>query len=100
MQLIPGKAEQMNLLLKQLETDGNFVDAASYPDEYVRDHDPDHTYNPWHFADLPEDNSAFVCGNCLFKALPDNLAIIRANHRDKEEAVAIAWVIHLVGDLH
>jgi hypothetical protein len=37
---------------------------------------------------------------CLFKALQDNLAIVRAGKKDKSEAVAIAWVLHLVGDLH
>jgi hypothetical protein len=100
MLLIPEKAAQMNAILGQLEKDNNFIDAASYPDEFIRDHDPARKFNPWHFADLRDDGQPFVCGECLFKALPDNLAIVRGGKRDKSEAVAIAWIIHLVGDLH
>jgi hypothetical protein len=36
MLLIPEKAAQMNTILGQLERDNNFVDAASYPDEFIR----------------------------------------------------------------
>jgi len=102
MALIPDKAAKMNAILAQLEKDNDFVDAASYPDEYIRDHDPGHTYNPWHFADLPDDPAAsFNCGgNCLFDELQANLQIVAQNHGDKADAVAIAWVLHLVGDLH
>jgi hypothetical protein len=100
MSLIPQKAAQMNTILGQLEKDNNFIDAASYPDEFIRDHDPARVFNPWHFADLRDDGKQFVCGNCLFKALADNLAVIQAGKRDKSEAVAIAWVLHLVGDLN
>lgn len=99
MSLIPDKAAQMNTILRKLEKDNNFVDAASYPDEFIRDHDPAHKFNSWHFADLKDDGQTFDCGECLFKALSDNLAIIRAGKKDKAEAVAIAWVLHLVGDL-
>jgi nuclease S1 len=98
MLLIPEKAAQMNTILGQLEKDNNFVDAASYPDEFIRAET--HTFDTWHFADLPDGGQTFVCGECLFKALSENLAIIKSGKKDKSGAVAIAWVIHLVGDLH
>jgi len=97
--LIPEKAARMDSILRQLETDNDFIDAASYPDEFIRNHDPAHKFNSWHFADELDDQQ-FVCGECLFKALEDNLAIVRLGKHDMAEAVAIAWVIHLVGDLH
>jgi hypothetical protein len=100
MLLIPEKAAQMDSILRQLEDDNNFIDAASYPDEYVRSHDHSHQFGPWHYANLRDDGKPFTCGKCLFKALSDNLAIVREGKQDKSTAVAIAWVIHLVGDLH
>lgn len=98
--LIPEKAAKMDAILQQLELDNSFVDAASYPDEYVRDHDPQKKFSPWHYANLPDNGNPFNCGKCLFNALQNNLAIIKAGKGDKGEAVAIAWVDHLVGDLH
>jgi hypothetical protein len=100
--LIPAKAARMDQVLRQLEKDNNFVDAASYPDEYIRDHDPNKQFSPWHFADLPDDGSTFDCAtqHCLFNALSNNLKIVRQGKKNQKTAVAIAWVIHLVGDLH
>jgi hypothetical protein len=83
--LSPAKLQAINKLLAQLEMDGNFVDAASYPDEFIRGHDPGHKFNPWHYADFPDDGTPFVCGECLFKALPE-LAIMRQGG-GKAEAV-------------
>ncbi len=100
MLLIPEKAARMNTILGKLEQNNNFIDAASYPDEFLRSHDPNHKFGPWHFADLPDDGTTFICGKCLFKALPASLAKVRAGKKNKSTAVAIAWVIHLVGDLH
>ncbi len=98
--LIPEKAAKLNAILGQLEIDNNFIDSASYPDEYLRSHDLAHQFGPWHYADLPDDGTKFVCDHCLFQALKDNLGIVQAGKGDKDEAAAIAWVIHLVGDLH
>jgi hypothetical protein len=111
--LLPAaKYAAMNKLMAKLEMDANFVDGASYPDEYVRNHDPQGVKKPWHFADLP-DAGSFSCETdvtdhgghthhetCLFDALDSNLQILRQGKHDKAEAVALAWVIHLVGDLH
>jgi hypothetical protein len=99
MQLLPaGKVQRMNAILGQLEIDNNFVDSASYPDEYIRDHDP--SFGSWHFANLPDDGSKFTCGKCLFSALQQELAVVDQGRGDKNEAIALSWVIHLVGDLH
>ena len=100
--LIPAKAARIDQILRQLEEDNNIVDAASYPDEFIREHDPKQQFSPWHFADLPDDGSKLDCASqhCLFDALSNNLKIVRQGKKDKKTAVAIAWVIHLVGDLH
>jgi len=100
MLLIPQKAAQMSEILSQLEIDNDFINAVSYPDEFIRDHDPTHKFDAGHFANHRNDQQSFQCGECLFKALSDNLAIINRGKADKSEAVAVAWVIHLVGDLH
>ena len=100
MLLIPEKAARMEAILAQLEMDGDFVDAAAYPDEFIRDHDRSHKFDAWHFAALPDDGTPFVCGECLLKTLPAELAIMRQGGGGKAEAVAIAWVEDLVGDLH
>jgi hypothetical protein len=100
MLLIPEKAAKMEAILAQLEMDGDFVDAAAYPDEFIADHDRNHKFDAWHFAALPDDATPFVCGECLLKTLPAELAIMRQGGGGKSEAVAIAWVEDLVGDLH
>jgi hypothetical protein len=96
------KMAKINVIMRQLEIDNDLVDGASYPDEFIRDHDPERRFNPWHYADLPDDGSAFDCARarCLFDALSSNLAIVRQGRGDYREAVALAWVIHLVGDLY
>lgn len=98
--LIPEKAARMEVILRQLETDGDFIAAASYPDDYLAEHDPGAHFDAWHYALLPDNNTPFVCTDCLLKALPANLAIIRQGGGGKKEAIAIAWVENLVGDLH
>ena len=98
--LIPEKAAKIEAILAHLEMDGDFVDAAAYPDEFIRDHDSGHKFDAWHFAALPDDGTPFVCGECLLKMLPAQLAIMRQGGGGKAEAVAIAWVEDLVGDLH
>lgn len=98
--LIPEKAARMATILKQLEADNDFIAAASYADDYVGEHDPGHHLNSWHYALLPDNATPFVCGECLLKALPANLAIIQQGGGGKKEAIAIAWVENLVGDLH
>jgi hypothetical protein len=100
MKLIPQKGADIDFVLRQLEMDADFIDAASYPDEFIRDHDPDRQFSSWHFANLPDDGTPFVCAECLFTALQDNLAAVRTGSGDKSQALAIAWVMHLVGDLH
>jgi hypothetical protein len=82
--LPPEKVQTINRMLAKLEMDGNFIDAASYPDEFIRDHDPKHKFDPWHYADLTDEGSQFICGNCLLKALPANLAIIQKGAGGKE----------------
>jgi nuclease S1 len=91
MQLVPpAKIQAMNTLLAQFEMDRNFIDAASYPDEWIRDHDPKCQFSTWHYADLPDEGSEFVCKECLFKALSANLAPRRPlARRQQAERVAV-----------
>lgn len=97
--LPPAKVAKMSAIMASLEKDNDVIDGASYPDEYLRNAAPQ--FNNWHFADLPDDGSRYDCKNdCLFYALDKELAVVREGNGDKAEAVALAWVIHLVGDLH
>jgi hypothetical protein len=103
--LPPAKVAKINQIMGQLEIDKNMIDGASYPDEYIRGHDSKHAFDAWHYADIPDANpQSFKCltakTDCLFDALSQNLAIVRQNKGDKQEAIALAWVIHLVGDMH
>jgi hypothetical protein len=101
--LIPDKAAKISPLLAKLEMDKRFIDAASYPDEYVRAHDPDKVMAPWHFADLPEAGAPpFQChGDCLFDALGQQMAIFADTTKPElARAQALAWIEHLIGDMH
>ena len=109
--LPPAKLKAMDALMSKLKSNKNFIDSASYADEYLRNAEPQ--TKPWHFADLVDggpDARHFACvapnpkthvmETCLFDELAANLAIIRQGKHDAAEAVALSWVIHLVGDLH
>src|SRR5262249_12862079 len=97
--LPPDKVLAMNALLATLERNCNFIDTAAYPDEYIESHAPTRGFDPWHDGTLSEVDAPFGCGECLFKAVLANLTIVREGGGGKQEAVAIAWLEILTGDL-
>ena len=62
---------------------------------------------PWHYVDILVTDSSYVpardCkeGACVVDALTNQLALLADRTRpDSVRAVALKWVVHLVGDLH
>jgi len=102
--LPPAKAQAVDNLLRNSDVGRGFVDAASYADEVIRGQDHHHVFSPWHFVDWPIDQAEFsdaFCGNaCIIDQLPKNIEIIRTTTDMQGKALAISWVIHLIGDLH
>jgi len=102
--LPPDKAQAINNLLRNSDVGRGFVDAASYPDEVIRGQDHHHVFSPWHFVDWPIDKAEFsdaFCGDaCIINQLPRNIDIMRSTTDMQAKALAISWVIHLIGDLH
>lgn len=93
-----------------------FIRAASWPDDVrPRRGDPPHPENhpAWHFVNLPIDRPGTrphalpthrprdLFDTDILQALSLCASIARApNSTDADKAKAIAWTIHLVGDLH
>ncbi|MDB5294487.1 MAG: Nuclease [Phycisphaerales bacterium] len=86
-----------------------FMVAARWADD-VRDK-PEYHHGPWHYVDVPYVPPAEAKrvkppevdpnGDHLLTALKANEAILRAADADpKAKAVAVCWVMHLVGDAH
>jgi nuclease S1 len=102
--LPPEKAAAIDKLLRDSNVDRGFVDAASYADEVIREQDHRHKFSPWHFVDWPsdtEDYSASFCKpDCIINELQKQIRQMRIVKKQEPRALAISWVIHLVGDLH
>jgi hypothetical protein len=77
--------------------------AASYPDEVIRRHDHAGQFSPWHYVNWPVDAAEYdqsVCKpDCILQELPKQIAALQ-NPDLQAKALALSWVIHLVGDLH
>jgi len=93
-------------LLRESDVQRNFVDAASYADEVVRAHDHAHPpkFSAWHYVDWPDRrkqySESFCEPTCIIDELPDQLELAASSTDSDEKALALSWVIHLVGDLH
>jgi nuclease S1 len=102
--LPPDKAQAVNNLLLNSDVGRGFVDAASYPDEVIRQQDHRHVFSPWHFVDWPADAATYsdsFCGSsCITSALPKQIDVMRTATDTEAKALAMSWVIHLMGDLH
>jgi hypothetical protein len=102
--LPPDKAAAAENLLRNSDVGRGFVDAASYADEVIRTEDHRHVFSPFHFVDWPIDASTLpdsVCApSCLTKALPEQIDLMRTSTDTEAKALAMSWVIHLIGDLH
>ncbi|MGH7583951.1 MAG: S1/P1 nuclease [Gemmatimonadales bacterium] len=82
----------------------NITDIASWADD-IRREQP--ATAPWHYVDIEIIDSSYVpsrdCkeGACVVAALDREIAILGDHGRsDSDRAVALKWVVHLVGDIH
>jgi S1/P1 Nuclease len=102
--LPPAKAMALDRLLRQSDVREGFIDAASYPDEVIRRQDHRGVFSPWHYVDWPVDAAQYppsVCTpDCILQELPRQIDIVRTSTDLQARALALAWVIHLIGDLH
>ena len=80
------------------------ADVATWADDIRRDQP---ATGPWHYVDIQVTDSSYVpardCkeGACIVAALNTQIAILADHARsDADRAVALKWVVHLVGDLH
>jgi hypothetical protein len=92
----------------------DFVEASIWPDaikshEYRLDGRPypkDHVHASWHYKDIPifegeAPHPVASKGESILDGLPTEVAILSDKHKlAAERAVALSWVIHLVGDVH
>jgi len=102
--LPPDKAQAAQNLLSNSDVDRGFVDAASYADEVIRERDHRGVFSPWHFVDWPADAAAysdsFCTPDCIVNELPKQIEAMRTATNTEAKALAMSWVIHLMGDLH
>jgi hypothetical protein len=90
--------------MQSSEVGRSFADSASYADEFIRSHDPDHRFSPWHFVNWPVAKPKFspkFCGpHCLVSELPKQIELFAERNDNEVRALALSWIIHLVGDMH
>jgi S1/P1 Nuclease len=102
--LPPDKAQAADNLLNNSDVGRGFVDAASYADEVIRERDHRHVFSPWHFVDWPADaatySDSFCDPDCIVNELPKQIEAMRTSTDMEAKALAMSWVIHLMGDLH
>jgi hypothetical protein len=77
--------------------------AARWPDDA---RGSEYSRSDWHYVNFPfkpADNKATTpvsLGGNLIKAYEENVAILKGDAVESEKAVALCWVLHLVGDIH
>src|SRR5262249_26957062 len=102
--LPPDKAQAAENLLNNSDVDRGFVDAPRYADEVIRKRDHAGVFSPWHFVDWPADAAAysdtFCKPDCIVNELPKQIEAMRTSTNTEAKALAMSWVIHLMGDLH
>jgi hypothetical protein len=102
--LPPEKAAALDKLMRESEVKRSFVDAASYADEVIRGEDHAGKFNPWHFVDWSDKrkqySDSFCDPTCIVDELPDQIEAASTETDTGDKALALSWVIHLVGDIH
>lgn len=78
--------------------------AATWPDD-VRKKYPEYDRPAWHYVNIPyHPGKAGVTipkGESIISAYLENLSIVKSSHADNEaRAVALCWLLHLIGDVH
>src|SRR5271157_96490 len=89
-----GKADDPDLYLVML--------AARWPDDIKK---KTHKYNHWHYVNIPyrpgKNEVLIPQGESIISAFPENLSIAKSKSADdKDRAVALCWMLHLIGDVH
>ncbi len=76
--------------------------AARWPDNA---RGSEYSHSDWHYVNFPfkpadkATTPVSIEGN-LIKAYEENVAILKGDAAESEKAVALCWVLHLVGDIH
>jgi hypothetical protein len=84
-----------------------FMQAARWPDD-IRMKDRQHHRGPWHYinwAFKPDGQPASVQTRepepvNILTVLAENDGVVKNVKDAKRKAVALAWLVHLVGDIH
>jgi hypothetical protein len=75
-----------------------------WPDD-VRNKYPQYDHYLWHYVNIPyrpgEAQGMIPEGESIIKAFPENLSTTNSTTSDDQaRAIALCWVIHLIGDIH
>ncbi|MDO1449516.1 S1/P1 nuclease [Rhodocytophaga aerolata] len=83
-----------------------FMIAARWPDD-VRSGEGNYHHPTWHYINYPfqpaekqASETYSIAGETIVTAFEENLAILKSNVEDSKKAVALCWVMHLIGDVH
>jgi hypothetical protein len=107
----PGYAQQWRARLQDVPIGDRdmvlFMQAARWPDE-LRITDRQYHRPPWHYINWrfkPEGQPASVKARepdpvNILTALAENERVVKNNTDPQRKAVALAWLFHLVGDIH
>jgi S1/P1 Nuclease len=84
-----------------------FIQAARWADD-IRTRDKAQNRPPWHYVNLPfkpEGQPATVQTRepepvNILTALAENESVVKTDNDAERRAIALAWVFHLVGDIH
>ena len=84
-----------------------FMQAARWPDD-IRSHGQGQNRPPWHYINLPfkpEGQPASVQIRepdpvNILTAMAENESVVKNENDPERKAIALAWLFHLVGDIH
>jgi S1/P1 Nuclease len=84
-----------------------FMQAARWPDD-IRMRDRQHHRGPWHYINFPfkpngQPDSVQTRDPeqvNILTALAENESVVKNESDGKRRAIALAWLFHLVGDIH
>ena len=105
--LPPHKAAAIDQLLRNSTLRVGFIEASIYADLVIRQQNE--KFDPWHFVNwtISEPYSDQFCKKpkeeeltCIIAQLPIQIKEAGSNADPNARALAISWVIHLIGDLH
>jgi hypothetical protein len=100
--LPPEKAAALDKLLRDSEVNRSFIEAAGYADDVLRSQS--HEFDPWHYVNWPDESTNTTDQSCkptcILQALTEQIKVAKTSNDPEEKALALSWIIHLIGDLH